>query len=149
MYKAQCKSDVLALLLCLFGFAFFVSSCSIPSLEKPQCSNARDAVRQFYGFHFGNDMHPSAENLKLRESYLTGELFKELSSSIEAEKDYFTKTVNYPRAFRVGTCTTESDDKAMLQVLMLWRDETKSAQEEVKVEAVKKDDKWLINKVSN
>ncbi len=148
MSESGYKIHVSLVLICLL-FALYASSCSVPSLEEPQCSHARDAVKRFYGFHFGNDMHPSAENLKLRESYLTGELFKELSASNEEAKDYFTKSENYPKAFRVGTCTLESDDKATLQVLMLWRNETKSAQEEVHVEAVKKNEKWLINKVSN
>jgi hypothetical protein len=94
-------------------------------------------------------MHPSAENLKTREQFLTSELIGTLSGSTETAKDYFTATENYPKAFRVGSCTSESDDKAILQVVLLWRDDTKSEQKEVKVETVKTGDKWLINKVFN
>ncbi|MBK8464805.1 MAG: hypothetical protein IPL32_03160 [Chloracidobacterium sp.] len=92
-------------------------------------------------------MRPSAENLKAREQFLTSELISSLSASTETAKDYFTATENYPKAFRVGECKLESDDKATLQVLLLWRDDTKSEQKEVHVEAVKVGDKWLINKV--
>jgi len=132
---------------CLFLFLF--SSCSIPSLEKPQCTEARDAVKRFYSFHFGNDMHPSPENLKAREQFLTRELIKVLSASSETSRDYFTATENYPKAFRVGSCSSDSNDKVTLQVLLLWRDDTKSEQKEVHVETVKTGDAWLINKVSN
>jgi len=132
---------------CLFLFLF--SSCSIPSLEKPQCTEARDAVKRFYSFHFGNDMHPSPENLKAREQFLTSELIKVLSASSETSRDYFTATENYPKAFRVGSCSSDSNDKVTLQVLLLWRDDTKSEQKEVHVETVKTGDAWLINKVSN
>lgn len=136
-------------LLCISHFALCIGACSIPSLEKPQCTAARDTVKRFYSFHFGNDMHPSPENIKAREQFLTSDLVKALSASSETSKDYFTATENYPKAFRVGSCISDSDDKATLQVLLLWRDETKSEQKEVHVETVKMGGAWLINKVSN
>jgi hypothetical protein len=137
-------------LCCLLPTAYCELACSIPSLEKPQCTTARDTVKRFYSFHFGNDMRPSPENLKAREQFLTSDLVKALSSaSTETSKDYFTATDNYPKAFRVGLCTSDSDDKATLQVLLLWRDDTKNEQKEVHVETVKTGDAWLINKVSN
>ena len=128
---------------------FLLSSCSIPSLEKPQCTAARDTVKRFYSLHFGNDMHPSPENLKASKQFLTSDLIKALSTSSETTKDYFTATDNYPKAFRVGSCTSDSEDKATLQIVLLWRDDTKSEQKEVYVETVLVGDKWLINKVSN
>jgi hypothetical protein len=124
-----------------------VASCSVPNLEKPQCTEARDAVKRFYSFHFGSDMHPSPENLKVRAPFLTRELVSSLSKSTETAMDYFTAAEDYPKAFRVGSCGSESDVKVILQVLLLWRDDTKSDQKEVKVETVKVVDKWLINKV--
>ena len=137
------------LLLCILHCALCISSCSLPSLEKPQCTAARDVVKRFYSFHFGNDMHPSADNFKAREQFLTSELISGLSASTETAKDYFTATEDYPKAFRVGSCTSESDDKAVLQVLLLWRNDARNEQREVHVETVKVGDKWLINKVSN
>ena len=134
---------------CLLPTAYCQLACSLPNLEKPQCTAARDTVKRFYSFHFGNDMRPSPENLKARVQFLTNELSGSLSTSTETVKDYFTATDNYPKAFRVGSCTSESDDKAILQVLLLWRDDVKSEQKEVHVETVKVADKWLINKVSN
>ncbi len=135
--------------VCSVAIFFFALACSVPSLEKPQCVAARDTVKRFYSFHFGNDMHPSADNLKAREQFLTSELISSLSASTETAKDYFTATEDYPKAFRVGECISGSDDKVILQVLLLWRDDTKSEQKEVHVETVKVSDKWLINKVLN
>jgi hypothetical protein len=132
------------------GFCLLtISSCSLPNLEKPQCIQARDSVKRFYSFHFGNDMQPSPENLKAREPFLTSDLFTALSASTDTANDYFTATDKYPKAFRVGSCTSDADDRAVLQILMLWRDETGSVQKEVHVETVKTGDKWLINKVTN
>ena len=123
-------------------------ACSIPSLEKAECSAGRDVVRRFYSFHFGTDMSSSPENLKARESFLTSELFRALSGSADTKKDYFTATENYPKAFRVGECTVTSTDQATLQVVLLWRDDNRSDQKEVKVETVQVSGKWLISKVS-
>ena len=134
--------------VCSVAILFFATACSVPNLEEPQCTVARDTVKRFYSFHFGNDMHPSPENLKAREQFLTSELISTLSASTETAKDYFTATENYPKAFRVGECTSGSDDKATFQVLLLWRDDTKSEQKEVHVETVKAGDKWLINNVA-
>jgi hypothetical protein len=124
------------------------SSCSIPNLESPKCTAARDAVVRFYSFHFGNDMHPGAENLEARRRFLTDELYRSLSGSQEGQRDYFTDSDNYPKAFRVGSCKAGEDASATLQVLLLWKDDNASRQEEVKVETVEKGGTWLINKVS-
>lgn len=133
----------------LFLTIFFVSSCSIPNLEEPACTDARTEVRQFYSFHFGNDMKPSAENLKLREKFLTSELINTLSASGETLVDYFTATADYPKTFRIGECKAISPAETEFQVVLLWRDDKRTEQKEVRVDAVKKDDKWLINKVVN
>ncbi len=131
------------------GMAFLAVGCSLPNLEAPQCTEARDTVKRFYSFHFGSDMSSTPENLRSRKAFLTPELIEELAGSNETVSDYFTATENYPRAFRVGECSTNSAEKSTFQVLLLWRDETRSDQKEVLVETVKLGDKWLINKVSN
>jgi len=125
------------------------ASCSLPSFEKPQCTAARDTVKRFYSLHFADDMRPSAQSLKASEPFLTPALFQSLSAASQTAIDYFTQTDDYPKAFRVGTCTLESDDKALLQVVLLWRDDNRSQQKEVHVDTVKTGDKWLINNVSN
>lgn len=137
------------ILICLLPTFYCMLACSVPNLEKSQCIDARDAVKRFYSFHFGNDMRPSMENLKARESFLTNDLISSLKAANEPERDYFTRTSDYPKAFRLGSCIVDSDNKVTLQVLLFWRDDTKSEQREVKVEAVKTGDKWLVNDVFN
>lgn len=131
----------------LFLLTFFVSSCGTPNLEDPTCTGARTEVRQFYSFHFGNDMKPSTENVKLRDKFLTAELAAALTASNETAVDYFTATADYPKAFRLGECKAASPAEAEFQVLLFWRDDTRNEQKEVAVKAVKKGDKWLIDKV--
>jgi hypothetical protein len=133
----------------VISVAIIAYGCSLPNLEKPQCTAARDVVKRFYSFHFAGDMHPSDESLVEGRSFLTDDLFNSLLASDEKEKDYFTATSDYPKAFRVGSCSAESDTKVTLQVLLLWRDDTRSEQKEVHVEAVKIADKWRINQVTN
>lgn len=149
MHSVDCKMLNLLGLFCIVGFAWCFASCSIPSLEKPQCTAGRDVVKRFYSFHFGNDMASSPENLKAREQYLTSDLFNALSDSGLVKKDYFTSSEKYPKAFRVGECSVDSDNNATLQVILLWRNDDRSEQKEVFVETVQTGDKWLINKVSH
>lgn len=136
-------------LLFIFALLLCCSACSVPNLEAPECTEARDAVREFYSFHIAGDMKPSAENLKLREKFLSGELIKTLGASNENGRDYFTATADFPKAFRVGSCEAVSPGKTVLEVLLFWRDDNRSEQRTIKVEAVKENEKWLINKVES
>ncbi len=135
--------------MCLVLFVLWATGCSVPNLEQPQCTEARGAIKHFYSFHFGNDMHPSPENLKVREGFLTPDLANSLRESREEKRDYFTASEDFPKAFRIGSCSLESNEKATFQVLLFWRDDTKTEQKEVKVQAVKNGDKWLISNVVN
>ena len=148
MQNSKFKIQKLILLFCIFNFAFLIS-CSIPNLEAPECTAAREDVREFYSYHFGNDMKPSAENLKLREKFLSKALWQTLSTSNEAAKDYFTMTDQYPKAFRIGECRVISPEKTVFGVLLFWKDDRRNEQREIKVEAVKENGRWLVDKVSN
>ena len=141
------QNKILYFLPFTFAFLLCFSACSIPNLEAPECIAARTEVREFYSYHFGNDMKPSAENLRQREKFLSSELVKTLSASNETAKDYFTATDKYPKAFRVGSCQAISPRKTVFGILLFWKDDAQSEQREIKVEAVKENDKWLIDKV--
>ena len=89
----------------------------------------------------------SLENLQKREKFLTDELKQNLAAQTESAKDYFTETDDYPKAFRVGDCNVTNENKTVFQVVLFWKDDTRSEQREIKVEAVKQNNIWLINKV--
>ncbi len=138
-----------AVLLFTFTFLLFTFGCSIPNLESPECTAARTPVRQFYSFHIGNEMKPSAENLQLREKFLSAELRQELAKQGETDVDYFTQTADYPKTFRVGECQAVSPEKTVFQVVLFWKDENRNEQREINVEAVKQNESWLINKIES
>lgn len=127
--------------------AFGSLGCSIPNLESTQCSEARDAVKRFYSFHFANDMAHTSDNLIQRKPYLTDRLFNSLLAADSIPGDHFTATANYPKAFRVGECKVVSPEKTVFQVLLLWKDDIRSEQKEVSVDMVKQGDKWLVDGV--
>ncbi len=135
---------------CLISTVFSLLSCSIPNLESPQCTEARNTVREFYSYHFGNDMKFSSENLKRREKFLSGSLKQELEKqTFSTTKDYFTATDDFPKAFRVGGCKVEDGNKTVFRVLLFWKDDQRDEQKEIQVEAIKENNNWLINKVWN
>ncbi len=136
-------------LFCFLSSVFCLLSCSVPNLEKPECTAARQTVREFYSYHFGNDMKPSKESLKLREKFLTDELKQNLAAQADGKTDYFTATDDYPKAFRVGGCEVMNENKTVFEVVLFWKDDARSEQREIKVETVKQNDKWLINEVEN
>lgn len=135
---------------CLLLAAYCLPACSVPNLESPECAGARQAAREFYSSHFGGDMKFTPENLRAREKYLTPDLTRLLQKFV-TDSDPFTLTPgdDLPKAFRVGGCQTAAPDKTELQVLLFWKDDARSEQRELKIEAVRQNDKWLINNISN
>jgi hypothetical protein len=139
-------------LFCLLILVLFLSftACltgSMPNLDKPECAESRDVVKQFYSIHFSGEMKFSHESLKLKEKYLTTDLVKSLDN-LETDDDVFTtNSSDFPRAFRLGACQAIEPTKTNVEVLLFWRDEKQTRQQSITVEAVKDSDKWLINKI--
>ncbi|HVE58117.1 MAG TPA: hypothetical protein VNB22_14895 [Pyrinomonadaceae bacterium] len=156
MKKLAASSKQLAvkrifLTFCLLLTAYCSLNCgSVPNLEPPECTDSRLVVKEFYSYHFGNEMKFSAENLKKREKFLTPEFFKSLQS-LQTENDVFTtNTTDSPKAFRVGGCkVVEPAAKTNLEVLLFWKDDKRTEQKAINVEVVKQGDKWLVNKILN
>lgn len=135
---------------CLLLTAYCLPACSVPNLESPECTEARQVLREFYSNHFGGDLKFTAENLRAREKYLTPDLSRLLQKFL-TESDPFTLTPadDLPKTFRVGGCRTLAPDKTESQVLLFWKDDARSEQREITVEAVKQNDNWLISNISN
>ena len=135
------------LVFCISYFALCVG-CSIPNLEPRACIESRNAVREFYSFHFGNGMLNSPESLKLRERFLTPEFMTRLTNEKEGIDPYTTGTEELPKAFRIGECKELSPDRTAFQVLLFWKDDFRSEQRAINVEMEKVANKWLIDNVS-
>ena len=135
-------------LLFAFYFSLFTfAACSVPNLEEPECTEARLAVKEFYSVHFGNDMQPSEQYLEKRKKFLTDDLKISVSKNLQGKQDYFTLTEDYPKAFRIGECQVSEANKTIFQIVFFWKDDARSEQREIKVEAVKQNGQWLINKI--
>ncbi len=134
---------------CLLLSAFCLLSCSVPNLEEPECGQARDNVREFYSLHFGNKMTFTADGLEKRKDYLTPRLYESLKGG-SPDVDPFTRTSDLPRAFRVGECrVAQPETRLIFNVLLFWKTDTRSEQRSIDVDAMRVDDKWLIDAVSD
>jgi len=137
-----------AVLACLLLVASSQIDCSLPNLESPDCADAREAVREFYSFHYANDITMTPDNLKLREKFLTTGLFRRLMGT-HADKDYFTGSDTSPKAFKVAGCKPIDSDKAEIGVHLFWKpDEQTTIQKEANVEAINDGGRWLVNNVA-
>lgn len=133
-------------LLLFLGFTTTV--CTVPNLESPACTESKNAIREFYSYHFGNEMKFSADGLTMREKFLTPEFAKTIEGSPEGTDPFTTASDDIPKAFRVGECRELSPERTESNVLLFWRSDDRTEQREIKVEAVDKNDRWLLNKVS-
>ncbi len=130
------------------GLLFSLLGCSTPNLESQKCSDARPSVREFYSFHFGNDMAFSNETLERRERFLSKPLYASLVDKPESVDPFTTGTVDVPRAFRVGDCKEIGQARLNFQILLFWRDETAAAQKLINVELTEDNDRWLVDKIT-
>jgi hypothetical protein len=135
-------------LVCLLLTAYCSLGCSVPNLETPACVESRDIVREFYSFHFGNGLAFSPESLKQRERFLTPGFSSRLATQHEGADPFTTGTTDFPKAFRVGECKETAPDKTVFEVLLFWRDDSRTEQKTIRVEAGKSGDKWLIDSVN-
>lgn len=139
-----CYRSKATLLLLIVG----LSACSLPSLETPACTESRNTLREFFSFHFGNDMKFSDESLKLREKYLSPEFRAKIASTPAGTDPFTSGSDDLPKAFRVGECAEVSPEKTVSTVLLFWKDDTRTEQREIKVEAIDVNDSWLVNNIS-
>ena len=132
----------------VFLFLLTTAACSLPNLESPECTAARGAVVAFYSFHFDGDMSFSPENLEARRRFLTPEFYQALSG-VGTIGDVFTSgDTDFPKAFRVGACSTPtSPGAAEVEVLLLWRSDKRSEERRINVTVVNREGKWLIDKI--
>jgi hypothetical protein len=147
--KVRLRFSRTLFLFCLLYSVFF-TSCSVPNLEERECADARDALRVFYSFHLDNGINFNQEKLKLRQKFLTPDLFQMLTQKPDSATDYFTGSDEQPKSFRIGGCRIIEQDKKLSQdVVFFWRDDAKeeSRQKIVRVETVNTSNNWLINKV--
>ncbi len=150
MQNSKFKTQNLIRIFCILYFAFLIVSCgSIPNLEPRECTESNGIVKEFYSYHFANEMKFSQANLKQREEFLTTEFIKSLQN-LQTENDVFTtNNTDFPKAFRIGKCEVVSPEKTVFEIVLFWRDDVRSEQKLIKAETVKQDSKWLINKVLN
>lgn len=127
--------------------AFSAYSCSIPNLDTPECLASRSVVREFYSFHFGNDMRFSAGGLEARKRFLTPSYYNSLSNTGSDADVFTTNNTDLPRAFRVGKCETIGEGRSSFEVLLFWRDDTRTEQRAIKVETALIADDWLIDRI--
>ena len=147
----SCKlKSLIVFSLFAFHFSLFTVACSVPVLESPECTAARQNVKEFYSYHFANDLKFTSENLAAREKFLSRELIETLSKKDESATDYFTQTDDYPKAFRVAECkTVESQKRLDFNVVLFWKTDTRSEQREIPVEVVNENGKWAVDKVGH
>ena len=136
------------LIVCSLLTAYGSLACSIPNLESPSCIDSRNALREFYSYHFGNSMTFSREDLKAREKFLTPEFTARLQTSQEGTDPFTTGTSDIPKAFRAGECREISPERTAFEVLIFWKDDTRSEERRINVEMAKRGDHWLVDNVA-
>ena len=138
--------------LALLCAAICITGCSLPSLESEECAASRDTVREFYSYHFGHDLGFKDQDLDARRGYLTPGFFESLRNQpgdLPPGTDPFTRMENPPKAFRIGECKVlKPGERTSFEVVLFWKDNTRSEQQAINAEVQKEGSSWLIDRVS-
>jgi hypothetical protein len=135
-------------ILVVFSLLYLAVACSVPNLESATCVESRNALREFYSFHFGNNMSFTQDDLRARERFLTPEFAEKLRSSREGTDPFTTGTDDLPKAFRAGDCREISPERTAIEVVLFWKDDTRSEERKIKVEMAKRGDVWLVDNIT-
>ncbi len=147
MQIGGCSVPTAGAVAALLVAALVFAGCSLPNLDPPECAASRSNIREFYSFHFGNEMRFSPDGLKASEKYLTPALIDALRNTPDGTDPFTSGDGDLPRAFRTGECRVLSPERTEFDVLLFWKDETRSEQRNIKVQAVKSGDRWLVDKI--
>lgn len=135
---------------CLLTFAFSLFGCgSIPNLESPECTAARNEARRFYSYHFDAMMRSGGDRAAERREYLTPRFFEALKNAGPSDIDVFTLSKEFPKTFKIGECNMSTPTNIDLQIQIYWRDDAKTEQQEVVANYVLESGKWLLDGVGS
>ena len=109
---------------------------------------SRNALREFYSFHFGNSMTFSQEDLNKRERFLTPEFVEKLRNSQEGTDPLTTGDADLPKAFRADACREASAERTDHEVVLYWKDDTRTEERKISVSMTKRGDTWLVDSVA-
>ena len=126
----------------------FFAGCSVPNLESPGCVDSRNALREFYSYHFGNNMAFTVDDLKAKEKFLTPEFAARLRGSQEGIDPFTTGDSDFPKAFRAGECRDITADRTGFDVVLFWKDDTRSEERKINVEMAKRGETWLVDNIA-
>lgn len=112
-------------------------------LESKPCLEAREQVRQFYSRYF-------AEQTGVESS--SDFVAEDLSDMLEGRTDtvdYFTKSSELPRSFRVGACRVMSEQRLKFELLLFEEGSESFGQRSLTVQLSKDRKGWVIDSVSD
>jgi len=135
-------------ILVVFSLLYLAAACSVPNLESATCVESRNALREFYSFHFGNNMSFTPDDLRARERFLTPEFAEKLRGSREGTDPFTTGADDIPKAFRAGDCREISPERTAIEVVLFWKDDTRSEERKINVEMAKRGDVWLVDNIT-
>src|SRR5438067_2088580 len=103
---------------CILNFAFCVlhfTSCSIPSLEAPECSAAKDVVKQYYSLAIGGDPMSHPEVLaKLKQMRSPG---FSVEPTTDGDPYYFSSMP--PTSTHTGQCSLLPDGRVKAEATVI------------------------------
>ncbi|HMT09486.1 MAG TPA: hypothetical protein PKA82_15905 [Pyrinomonadaceae bacterium] len=135
---------------CIFTFTFLIVACgSIPNLESPECTAARNEARRFYSYHFDAMTRSGGDRAVERLEYLTPRYAAELKAKGPQDIDVFTMSKEFPKTFKIGECKMASPTNVDIQIQTYWRSDEKTSQNEVVANYVLENGKWLLEGVGS
>jgi hypothetical protein len=138
LYRHAVAATFIFIVLVLCG-------CSIPNLERQQCTEARDVVHDFYFWYLGTEPAMRDKQQDVYNRFIA----PSFQSAAKTELDPFFLSPTIPTTLKIGKCEMKDDSHVEMQVQLYWRQDGKTDQKEVYADVAKTGDKWLIDKVES
>lgn len=122
------------------------SACSIPNLEAPGCSEARDAAKRYYSLATGGETATLPE-VSSRLNDMRSTTFSVAPAGGDAGRDPYNFSRIQPISSRVGECSIETANLAVTEVTVIWREDDHTAERTDRVTLIRNNDYWLIDRI--
>jgi hypothetical protein len=146
MQNAKCTIRTVLLSFCILHCALCIISCSIPAIESPDCSAAREVTKRYYSLAIGGDLADQPDSLR-QIKQLQAPDFSVGGTQISGGRDPYNFSLVTPSSSRVVECADLGNGEVMNNVTVIWRQNDQNYLRKDKVTLARSGDTWLIEHI--
>lgn len=131
--------------LCIVSCTLSVVACSIPAIESPDCTAARDVAKRYYSLAIGGDVANQPDAMREFKNLLAPD-FSVTGTDMSDGRDPYNFSLITPSSSRFDECV-EQNSKPTINVTVIWRQNEQNYLRKDKVTLTKSGNTFLVEHI--